>query len=168
MRLLRLKVGPTAQRAYQLSGNEMNGRACPLSFAAFGGRLKVGGWVDRSACGAGAMAALTASSNCSNSTSVSAPLNLAGAGILTLGIAIFARITDALLRVMIASFSSRRMDEKKGRLCQDYSSRLSTRHSAIVRDRIPQGPLIGCVLCAQFEREPAEVRQSIGNFEFSF
>lgn len=82
----------------------MNGRACPLSFAAFGGRLKVGGWVDRSARGAGAMAALTASSNCSNSTSVFTPSNLAGAGILTLGIAIFARITDAPLRVMIASF----------------------------------------------------------------
>src|SRR6266849_10593131 len=55
--------------AHQPSGNGMSGQARWLSFAVFGGLIRVNG-AKKSSRGAGSMAALTASSNRSNSTSL--------------------------------------------------------------------------------------------------
>jgi hypothetical protein len=73
-------------------------------------------------------------------------------------------------RRAIASYDCVFLIAADGREKGPFVSRLfeqaSARHSAIVRHRIPSRTAHRCVLCAQFER--AEVRQSIGNFEFSF
>jgi hypothetical protein len=58
------------QMAQQPSGNGRSGQVSWLSFAGLGGGLSIGGRAQKSSCGAGATAALTASSNRSNSTSV--------------------------------------------------------------------------------------------------
>jgi hypothetical protein len=58
------------QTAYQPSGKGMSPQAIWLSLAAHGGRLEFDGQGRTSSCETGAMAALTASSRRSNSTSL--------------------------------------------------------------------------------------------------
>ena len=91
----------------------MNGHAGSLSFAAFGRRLKVGGWVNKAACGAGAMAALTASSNWSNSISVFARSNLACSGIFTLGIVTFPKSAMRHCGIGLSPFDRREWTGKR-------------------------------------------------------
>jgi len=61
----------------------MNGQATSLLFEASGGWLKLNGRAKRSFCGAGAMAAFTASSNRSNSASLITLFEFGSAGFLT-------------------------------------------------------------------------------------
>src|SRR6266849_997344 len=68
--------------AHQPSGNGMSGQARWLSFAVFGGLIRVNG-AKKSSRGAGSMAALTASSNRSNSTSLVALSTFESARFLT-------------------------------------------------------------------------------------
>jgi hypothetical protein len=88
---------------YQLSGNGMSGHTRWLSFAAFGGPLRVSGRTKASSCGVGEMAVVTASSNRSNSNSlmnrwrIVIPPNYRGT-----------------ISVMIGSFFSLRSDKKRG------------------------------------------------------
>src|SRR5258705_1561187 len=89
----------------------MNGQATSLLFEASCGWLKLSGRAKRSFCGAGAMAAFTASSNRSNSASLITLFEFGSAGFLTTTNVVnrfphpnFPQITDAPLRVIIELF----------------------------------------------------------------